>query len=106
MQDRTHLIQITTGSVDEAPRIFSEARKEGTPIVVVVDPPVCCCVPKLDIPSGVITLGQVWGAHDGVLDPGMKCCWCKHRRIAVVGPAAVGKSSIVMRYIKGYSKGK
>lgn len=52
--------------------------------MVVVDPPVLCCVPKLDIPSGVITLGQVWGAHDGVLDPGMKCCWCKHRRIAAM----------------------
>jgi hypothetical protein len=51
------LIQVTVSSVDEGPRMFSEKREEGTALVVVVEPMATCCYPKLDIPSGVITLG-------------------------------------------------
>ena len=84
MSERTHLIQVTVATVNEGPRIFSDKMNEGTPLVVVVEPMTTCCYPKLDIPSGVITLGQKWGAHDGILDPGMKCCWCKHRRVGAM----------------------
>jgi regulator of protease activity HflC (stomatin/prohibitin superfamily) len=56
----------------------------SVPIVVVVTPPKCCCILKLDIPSGVTTIGQKWGAHDGILAPGAKCCFCANRRIAAI----------------------
>jgi hypothetical protein len=35
--ERTHLMQITTGDIAEAPRILKEARDGGQPIVVVVE---------------------------------------------------------------------
>lgn len=35
--ERTHLLQITTGDIHDAPRILKEARGDGQPIVVVVE---------------------------------------------------------------------
>lgn len=29
-------------------------------------------------------LAQKWGAHDGELPPGFKCCFCKHRKVAAI----------------------
>lgn len=62
---------------------------KGVPLLVVVDPPSCCYC-KLNVPEGVITLGQRWGAHDGIMEPGCHCCVCCHRRIA----AMITKNSI------------
>jgi len=35
--ERTHLLQITTGDISNAPRILKEARDGGQPIVVVIE---------------------------------------------------------------------
>lgn len=78
------MIQITTDQIENAPRILKEAQHGGQPIVVVIENKVCCCHCKLDVPSGVTVLWQKWGAHEGVLDPGFKCCFCKYKRIAAI----------------------
>lgn len=84
LADRTHLLQITTGDIANAPRILKEPRDGGQPIVVVIENAFWCCKMKLDVPSGVTVLAQKWGAHDGELTPGFKCCFCKHRKIAAI----------------------
>ncbi|CAI2371325.1 unnamed protein product [Moneuplotes crassus] len=84
LNERTHLLQITTGDITNAPRILKNAQHDGQPIVVVIENGFCCCKPKLDVPSGVTVLSQKWGAHDGELAPGFKCCWCKHKKIAAI----------------------
>ena len=81
---RTRLVQVSTSSIYDAPQILTEesSNSQETVLVVVVEPPMTCCYPKLDVPSGVTTLGQKWGAHDGVMKPGAHCCFCTHKRIA------------------------
>ncbi len=82
---QTHLVQITTKDVEHSTQIFQKRYgNNSVPLVVVVTPPKCCCYCKLNIPSGVVTLGQKWGAHEGTLQPGAKCCYCSHRRIAAI----------------------
>ena len=84
IDERTHLLQITTGDISNAPRILKEARQGGQPIVVVIENSFWWCKCKLDVPSGVTVLAQKWGAHDGELAPGFKCWFWKHRRIAAI----------------------
>lgn len=84
LNDRTHLLQITTDDITNAPRILKEPRHDGQPIVVVIENSFWCCKMKLDVPSGVTVLAQKWGAHDGELPAGYKCCFCKHRRVAAI----------------------
>jgi len=52
-------------------------------VVCIVDPPYSC-IPKLNIPSGTVTMGQIWGRNVGVHPPGYICCFCSHRRIAAM----------------------
>lgn len=84
LHERTHLIQITTDDIKNAPRILKEPHPNGQPIVIVIENSFWCCKLKLDVPSGVTVLAQKWGAHDGELPPGYKCCFCKHRKVAAI----------------------
>ena len=49
-----------------------------------------CCYWKLNVPEGIITMGQTFGKDDGIMSPGCYCCFCNHRNIA----AMVTKNSI------------
>lgn len=60
-------------------------------MVIVRDNRVCCpcfcqCYQhtKLNIPNGVYTLEQVCGKDNGIMDPGCRCCYFSHRRVAVM----------------------
>jgi len=84
LHERTHLMQLTTADIQNAPRILKEAHPQGQPIVVVIENSFWCCKMKLDVPSGVTVLAQRWGSHEGELAPGFKCCFCKHRKVAAI----------------------
>mmetsp|Transcript_5157 Transcript_5157/g.5915 ORF Transcript_5157/g.5915 Transcript_5157/m.5915 type:complete len:126 (+) Transcript_5157:9-386(+) len=84
LNERTHLLQMTTDDITNAPRILKDPNHNGQPIVVVIENNFWCCKMKLDVPSGVTVLGQKWGAHEGEIPPGFKCCYCKHKRIAAI----------------------
>jgi len=80
---RTRLIQLVSHSLYDAPQLFDQKHRAGTPVVIVVKPH-CSIICKLNVPSGTTTLGQKWGAHEGVYPPGYICCYCGHRRIVAV----------------------
>ena len=42
LNERTHLLQITTGDITNAPRILKNAQNDGQPIVVVIENGFCC----------------------------------------------------------------
>jgi hypothetical protein len=72
---RTHLLQLTTDDITNAPRMLKNPEGGGQPLVIVIENGYWCCKLKLDVPSGVTVLAQKWGAHDGELPAGFKCCW-------------------------------
>jgi regulator of protease activity HflC (stomatin/prohibitin superfamily) len=44
----------------------------------------------LSVPEGIITLEENCGKHAGVMDPGLRCCYCSWKGIA----AMITKNSI------------
>lgn len=43
-----------------------------------------CCYFKINIPNGMYALEQKWGAHQGIMEPGFRCCYCSYKKIAVM----------------------
>jgi regulator of protease activity HflC (stomatin/prohibitin superfamily) len=49
-----------------------------------------CCIPFFSVPTGPWVLWQSCGKNQGVLAPGLKCCWAPWKRIShIVTKAAV-----------------
>ena len=42
------------------------------------------CVCKMNIPSGMLVLEQRWGVDQGLMEAGCRCCYCHHKRVAVM----------------------
>lgn len=81
--DKTNLIQLVTSRPEEGPRLVSAKHDVGVPIVVLVDQP-CCCYCKLDVPSGIVSLEENCGEFQGIIQPGMNCCYCNYKRISAM----------------------
>jgi hypothetical protein len=69
--------------------VISERNNKGVPIMVQVAEPYCCHC-KLNIPYGIVTLGQSCGEKKGIMAPGYYCCFCSYKKIA----AQISKNSI------------
>ena len=85
--------------VEEGPRAISEYLEEDhVPIMIIPNPPTncpcCCCFScwhwKLNVPNGMMCLEQVWGANNGLMEPGCRCCyWCKYEVAAMISRNSV-----------------
>ena len=84
MSHVTNLLQLYTTNPEEAPRMISETNKQGIPLLVLVDMNNCCPVMKLNVPSGMIVLEQVFGQHNGTVEEGCHCCYPCWKNIAVL----------------------
>lgn len=84
MSHTTNLLQLYTSDPEEAPRLISEANSQGIPLLVLVDMNNCCPVMKLNVPSGMIALEQVFGQHNGIVEEGWHCCYPCWKNIAVL----------------------
>jgi len=62
---------------------MAEGNNMGIPLMVLVDGPSCCYY-KLNVPNGVFTLEQKWGAHNTLMDPGCYCCYLSYKHIPVM----------------------
>lgn len=72
--------------------MISQQHPEGVPIMVIIED-ASSLVCKLNIPNGVHTLEQVWGVHAGIKEPGLDCCYCSYKKVAVM----VSKNTIRFR---------
>jgi hypothetical protein len=64
---------------EDGPRLVSTTHPKGVPLMVIPGPPECCCCcpcyAKLNVPEGMIILETVWGADNGMMEPGCRCCY-------------------------------
>lgn len=44
----------------------------------------CCYRCKVNIPNGIYTLESVWGVHNGIMQPGCRCCYLSYRQVKVM----------------------
>jgi hypothetical protein len=77
------LIQLYCDDPEEAPRLISASHPSGIPLMVIVNDPPCCHL-KMNVPTGMLILEQSCGVDQGIMEPGMRCCYCSYRRVAVM----------------------
>lgn len=50
----------------------------------IVRSPPSCCYWKLNIPNGVFCMETKWGKHNGLMEPGCRCCYLAYKKVVVM----------------------
>lgn len=87
---KTVLVQREVFSVSNADTAFNEQVGAEQVVVLVPWSSSFCCVPFFSVPAGPWVLWQSCGKNQGILTPGLKCCWAPWNQIShVVSKAAI-----------------
>ncbi|CAM9177326.1 unnamed protein product [Ectocarpus fasciculatus] len=87
---KTNLVQREIFSVSSADEAFNRVDNAEQPLVLVPWSSGICCTPFFSVPAGPWVLWQSCGKNQGILTPGLKCCWAPWNQIShVVTKAAV-----------------
>ena len=87
---KTVLVQRDVFSASSADSAFNEVRGSEQVMVLVPWSSSICCVPFFSVPAGPWVLWQSCGKNQGILTPGLKCCWAPWNQIShVVTKAAI-----------------
>lgn len=89
-KNKTKLVQRQVFSVSGSDAAFNDLNNSEQAVVLVPWTTGFCCTPFFSVPTGPWVLWQSCGKNQGILTPGLKCCWMPWNQIShVVTKAAI-----------------